>query len=117
MKTFDTDIFPFHFCVAEFSEHEKCKETFTDADGDELLFDKGSSAFVARALYRDTQKACCLIVINKEYANIGTVAHEANHSAEVLLERIGIFHNAHTSEVYSYVIGFIAQKIYDTIWE
>lgn len=34
-----------------------------------------------------------------------------------VLENIGVYHNSSTSEVYSYVIGFIAQKIYETLWE
>lgn len=58
-----------------------------------------------------------LIVINRKNSNIGTIAHEANHSAENLLENIGVYHNSNTSEVYSYVIGFITQKIYETLWE
>lgn len=60
---------------------------------------------------------CSLIVINRKNSNIGTIAHEANHFAENLLENIGVYHNSSTSEVYSYVIGFITQKIYETLWE
>lgn len=117
MKTFETDIFPFRFCVAEMKEAKRLKEVFTDADGDEIFFSDSISGLVVRAKYKDSGKMCSLIVVNKDIANVGTVAHEANHSAENLLENIGIYHCSQTSEVYSYVIGFIAQKIYETIWE
>ena len=117
MKTFETDIFPFRFCVAELKEYKEIKETFVDLDGDEIMFSTDMAGLVVRAKYKDSGKMCSLIVVNKEVANVGTVAHEAHHSAENLLENIGIFHNSSTSEVYSYVIGFIAQKIYETIWE
>lgn len=117
MKTFETDIFPFRFCIANFKEIEEVKTTFIDADGNEILFPDGISGVVVRAKYRDSGGMCSLIVINKELANIGTIAHEANHAAEDLLENIDVYHCSQISEVYSYVIGFIAQKIYETIWE
>ena len=117
MKVFETDIFPFRFCIAEYKEYKGVKETFVDWDGDEIMFSEGAMGFVARAKFKDSGKICSLIVINKREANMGTVAHEAFHSAENVLENIGIFHNSGSSEVYAYVIGFIAQKIYETIWE
>lgn len=117
MKVFEPDIFPFRFCVAEMKEAKRLKEVFVDADGDEILFPDGINGLVVRAKYKDSGKMCSLIVVDKGIANVGTVAHEANHSAENLLENIGIYHCSQTSEVYSYVIGFIAQKIYETIWE
>lgn len=117
MKTFETDIFPFRFCVADFKDVKEITSTFINVDGDEICFPEGASGVVVRAKYRDSGKMCSLIAINKEFANIGTAAHEANHSAEDLLENIGVYHCSQTSEVYSYVIGFITQKIYETIWE
>lgn len=117
MKTFETDIFPFRFCIAEYEEVKEVKETFVDWDGDEIMFPEGASGFVSRAKFKDSGKICSLIVINKREANIGTAAHEAFHSATDVLENVGIFHNGGVSEVYAYVIGFIAQKIYETIWE
>lgn len=117
MKVFKTDIFPFRFCIAELKEHKDIKATFVDLDGDEIMFSKDMAGLVVQAKYKDSGKMCSLIVVNKDVANVGTVAHEANHSAENLLENIGIYHCSQTSEVYSYVIGFIAQKIYEAIWE
>lgn len=117
MKTFETDIFPFTFCVAEIKESEKIKETFVDFDGDEISLHADMRGCVVRARYKDSGNTCSLIVVNKAAANIGTISHEAFHSAENLLARIGVDQCPQTSEVYAYVIGFITQKIYETIWE
>lgn len=117
MKTFKTDIFPFAICIAEVKEMEKVKESFTDESGEEISFPKGARGVVCRALSKDFKIAHSLIVVNKEYATFGTAAHGANHSACDLLENIGVPRCFQTEEVYSYVIGFIAQKIYETIWE
>lgn len=117
MKVFETDIFPFVFCVAELNERKEITDTFLDADGYEITYPDCISGLVVRAKYKDTGSICSLIVINRKNSNIGTIAHEANHSAENLLENIGVYHNSNTSEVYSYAIGFITQKIYETLWE
>lgn len=117
MRIFETDVFPFTICIGEIGEAEKIKGTFVDEDGDELQLSDNASGMVIRALFRNPKRACSLIVVNKRYANIGTAGHEANHAADDLLENIGIPRCPQTSEVYSYVIGFITQKIYETIWE
>lgn len=95
MKVFETDIFPFVFCVAELNERKEITDTFLDADGYEITYPDCISGLV-------------------EYRNYCT---RSKSPAENLLENIGVYHNSNTSEVYSYVIGFIAQKIYETLWE
>jgi hypothetical protein len=40
-----------------------------------------------------------------------TVAHEAFHATEMLLDRLRIYHTRETSEVYAYMIGYIVGEI------
>lgn len=117
MKVVKTDIFPFTFCIAEVSEKEKIKEAFVDVDGADIEIPDNASGLTVRALLRDSKVACSLCIVDKKYANVGTAGHEANHLADDLLENIGVLRCPQTAEVYSYVIGFITQKIYETIWE
>lgn len=66
-------------------------------------------------------KLCMLVILNVESLSkydddqaINTIAHEAFHVTNEMLNYCGVEFNAHGNESYAYLIGWVAQCIYKT---
>lgn len=47
----------------------------------------------------------------------GTIAHESTHAADFLFEAVGAKHHFDNPEPYSYLVGWIANEVYEFIYE
>lgn len=125
MITYHPDILPFNIAVIRLSELKDLKE-FTDVEGNEISLREGVLGAVIKGIRNDTEhgtKVPYSIIVFNEVPTVGTIAHEAFHSACDLLENIGIEYRTYgDNEVYAYVIGYIVGCINDAlnkdkVWE
>lgn len=72
----------------------------------------------ARTVYYPDNGTIALRVFDLDVTSslgVGTVIHELSHATSFIFERIGMEHNKHTDEAYSYLIGYLSQKFYENV--
>lgn len=60
-----------------------------------------------RTLMFSTGQTVIILYVNDST----TIAHEAFHATEMILDKLRIYHTRETSEVYAYMIGYIVGEI------
>lgn len=73
---------------------------------------------MARTAYYESTGAIALRIYDLDVLSIqglSIVVHELSHVTSFIFERIGMAHNSHTDEAYSYLIGYITQKFYENV--
>lgn len=72
----------------------------------------------ARTAYYENNGAIAIRIYDLNLTTplgIATIIHEISHATSFIFDRIGMEHNRHTDEAYSYLIAYITQKFYENI--
>lgn len=113
---FDPVIYPRKLFVLKGGDSELIKRHFTDNNKSELVINEeivdGFDGVVYKVESKDNGCLGSLVWISNS-ANIGAIAHEASHVAMDILSEIGYKLDAENQEPLSYMIGWVA----DCIWQ
>lgn len=110
MKRYKQSIYPLPIYIT--NDVEEFNKYFTHIDGSPLKFDN-ALATTYRIVGKKEKRAAIGIVLGCK-PSISTIAHEAFHAANFILEYVGAdFFMDGTNEHWAYLIGWVAECIQD----
>ena len=109
---FDPVIYPRKLWVAITKERNTLvKQFYNDIDNIEIVLPDNSHTLgaITFSCYKLDSKDYGILIIfdNKEICNTKTIAHEATHAADFMLQRLG--EDDAGMECYAYLVGWIAE--------
>lgn len=110
------DVYPFSLVVAtSVSDLKEINKKYQSIDREELKARKCSEATTYPVFERKTNKSAVCIVFNSK-PTIRLITHESLHATYLVLSILcHIPLNDYTDECYAYLIGWIAEKINESV--
>ena len=115
-RVIKNDVYPFSLVVAtSVSDLKEINKKYESIDREELKARKCSEATTYPVFERKTNKSAVCIVFNSE-PTIRLITHESLHATYLVLSILcHIPLNDYTDECYAYLIGWIAEKINESV--
>lgn len=109
-------IYPRRMWVVKGCNEEFIKDKFTERLGEEIVFEnldgnESACTVLPRVKLKENGKYGHLVYIQSRLS-VGDIAHEAVHVATELFSEIGSFHTADNQEPFAYLVGWVADCIY-----
>lgn len=115
-RVIKNDVYPFSLVVAtSVSDLKEINKKYESIDREELKARKSSEATTYPVFERKTNKSAVCIVFNSK-PTIRLITHESLHATYMVLSILcHIPLNDYTDECYAYLIGWIAEKISESV--
>lgn len=115
-RVIKNDVYPFSLVVAtSVSDLKEINKKYESIDREELKARKCSEATTYPVFERKTNKSAVCIVFNSK-PTIRLITHESLHATYLVLSILcHIPLNDYTDECYAYLIGWIAEKINESV--
>lgn len=116
---FHPSIYPRRMWVVKGCKKEFIKDKFTERLGEEIIFEnldgnESACTVFPRVKLKENGKYGHLVYIQSRLS-VGDIAHEAVHVATELFSEIGSFHTADNQEPFAYLVGWVADCIYQVV--
>jgi hypothetical protein len=113
-----SEIYPFDILVSVHDSYEKLSRELKRRLPDDCFeaikrFESiGTNGNRGKTVMFDTGSVCIWI---KGTPTENTIAHEAFHAIDFILDKVGMTFSSDSDEAYAYFLGFVVQKIHDFI--
>ena len=113
LSKFTNDIYPIGLIIGTANDMEELNKTYKDISGEYMVLpvNAGACTFRVKAINSKNENNICVILIDKPTIRI--ITHESYHVVSKMMRITGIAPNIHTEESFAYLIGWIAEKIYE----
>ena len=110
-QEFENDIYPFRLVVGHIDDIDSLNQLYESIDREELKPHKDAKATTYPAYDKSTNDAAVVVLFTFK-PSIRTITHESLHVTQMVMSNICQTElNSYTEECYSYLIGWVSEKL------